>query len=144
MNPHAFAFYGANENIPYNMGAFQLLTLIDNGFKGKIYPIHPTLETIFGIKAYKTINDVPGKVDLAEIVVSKKHIPNILTELGENGVKNVILVTAGFREMDNNAGSNEIKEIALKYINALDKNDIDVGTADNMRASVSYAIDFEL
>ena len=52
MNPHAFAFYGANENIPYNMGAFQLLTLIDNGYKGKIYPIHPTLETIFGLKAY--------------------------------------------------------------------------------------------
>ncbi len=127
MNPHAIAFYGANENIPYNMGAFQLLTLIDNGFKGKIYPIHPKLETIFGIKAYQSINDVPGKVDLAEIVVSKKHIPNILKELGENGVKNVILVTAGFREMDNNAGSNELKEIASKYgLNILGPNCIGI------------------
>jgi len=127
MNPHTFAFYGANENIPYNMGAFQLLTLIDNGFKGKIYPIHPKLETIFGIKAYKSINDVPGKVDLAEIVVSKKHIPNILKELCENGVRNIILVTAGFREMDNNTASNELKEIASKYdLNILGPNCIGI------------------
>ncbi len=130
MNPQTFAFYGANENIPYNMGALQLLTLIDNGFKGKIYPIHPKLETIFGIKAYKSINDVPGKVDLAEIVVSKKHVPSILKELGENGVKNVILVTAGFREMNNdtgNTGSNELKEIASKYdLNILGPNCIGI------------------
>jgi acetyltransferase len=127
MNPHAFAFYGANENIPYNMGAILLLTLIDNGYKGKIYPIHPKLETIFGIKAYKSINEVPEKVDLAEIVVSKKHVPNILKELGENGVKNVILVTAGFREMNNNTGSNELKEIASKYdLNILGPNCIGI------------------
>nr|QEE17917.1 succinyl-CoA synthetase subunit alpha [Candidatus Prometheoarchaeum syntrophicum] len=115
MNPHAVAFYGANENVPYNMGALQLLTLIDNGFQGKIYPIHPNLETIFGLKAYKSIKEIPGKVDLAEIVVSKKHVPQILTELGEIGVNNVILVTAGFREINNNTGSNELKEIALKF-----------------------------
>jgi len=115
MNPKAIAFYGANENIPYNMGGLQLLTTIDNGFKGKIYPIHPTLETIFGLKAYKSIKDVPGKVDLAEIVVSKKHVPKILENLGETGVKNIILVTAGFREINNNTGSDELKEIASKY-----------------------------
>ena len=115
VNPSAIAFYGANENIPYNMGGLQLLTLIDNGFKGKIYPIHPNLETIFGIKAYKSIKEVPGKVDLAEIVVSKKYVPTILNNLGETGVKNIILVTAGFREINNIAGTNELKEIASKY-----------------------------
>ena len=115
MNPHTIAFYGANENIPYNMGAIQLLTLIDNGFKGKIYPIHPKLDTIFGKKVYKSIKDVPDKVDLAEIVVSKKHVPEILKELGEKGVKNIILVTAGFREINNEEGRTELQELISKY-----------------------------
>ena len=114
MNPHTFAFYGANENIPYNMGAFQLLTLIDNGFKGKIYPIHPKLETIFGIKAYKSINDVPGKVDLAEIVVSKKHIPNILKELGENPDREGLKKTP-------ERMSQALKEITTGYNTDIDK-----------------------
>ena len=98
VNPSSVAVFGANERIPENMGAFQLLTLIDNGYKGKIYPIHPKITTVFGKKAYPSVSSVPGPIDLAEIILSKRHVPKILEELGEHGCKNVIIVTAGISE----------------------------------------------
>ncbi|MHA1675198.1 MAG: acetate--CoA ligase family protein [Promethearchaeota archaeon] len=115
VNPRTIAVVGANESIPNNMGAFQLLTLLDNGYKGKIYPIHPKLDTVFGIKAYKTALDVPDVIDLAEIILPKKYVPQVLEELGQNGCKNVILVTAGFKEQGNLEGRDEILQILKKY-----------------------------
>ncbi len=115
INCTSFAIYGANENIPNNMGAFQLLTLIDNGYKGKIFPIHPRLESVFGFKAYKSILDVPDKVDLAKLILPKRHVPQILEELGQVGVRNVILVTAGYREMHDETSQEEILLIIRKY-----------------------------
>ena len=115
LNPQSVAIYGANENVPNNMGSIQLLTLIDNGYQGDIYPIHPTLDTIFGLKTYKTISEVPGPVDLVEIILPKRLIPSILEEIGQKGTKNVILVTAGFREMDDQDGRGVIQDMAQKY-----------------------------
>ncbi|MHA1520218.1 MAG: CoA-binding protein [Promethearchaeota archaeon] len=115
VNPRTIAVVGANESIPNNMGAFQLLTLLDNGYKGKIFPIHPKLETVFGIKAYKTALDVPDVIDLAEIILPKRYVPQVLEELGQNGCKNVILVTAGFKEQGNLEGRDEILQILQKY-----------------------------
>jgi acyl-CoA synthetase (NDP forming) len=115
LNPQSVAIYGANENVPNNMGSIQLLTLIDNGYQGAIYPIHPTLDTIFGLKTYKKISEVPGPVDLVEIILPKRLIPSILEEIGQKGTKNVILVTAGFREMDDQDGRGVIQDMAQKY-----------------------------
>lgn len=115
LNPQSVAIYGANENVPNNMGSIQLLTLIDNGYKGPIYPIHPKLDTIFGLKTYKTIADIPGPVDLVEIILPKRLIPSILEEIGQKGTKNVILVTAGFREMHDQSGRGVIQDLAQKY-----------------------------
>ena len=99
-NPKSIAFIGANENFPFNMGSMQLLSLVENKYQGKIYPIHPRLDTIYGIKAYKSIADVPDKVDLAQLILPKQHVPSVLRDLGEHGVKNIILITAGYREID--------------------------------------------
>ena len=81
LNPQSIAIYGANENVPNNMGSIQLLTLIDNGYQGAIYPIHPTLNTIFGLKTYKKIADIPGPVDLVEVILPKRVIPSVLEEI---------------------------------------------------------------
>lgn len=115
MNPQSIAVFGANENIPDNMGAFQLLTLIDNGFRGKIFPIHPRLEQVFGHPAYKSALDVPSDIDLGLIILPQKYVAQVLTDLGEKGCKNVILVTAGFREQGNTEATDEILSIIKKY-----------------------------
>ncbi|WP_457558263.1 acetate--CoA ligase family protein [Candidatus Harpocratesius sp.] len=115
VNPKSIAIFGANEKIPENMGAFQLLTLIDNGYSGKIYPIHPKLSSVFGKNAYRSVKEVPGKIDLAEIILSKQHVPQILKDLGEHDCHNVIIVSAGYREQNNVQGREEILDIAKKY-----------------------------
>ncbi|MHA1340524.1 MAG: acetate--CoA ligase family protein [Promethearchaeota archaeon] len=115
LNPKSIAIYGANENLLGNMGSQQLLNMIDNGYKGKIYPIHLKLEKVWGLKAYKKIADIPETPDLAIVILPTKIVPQIFHEIGQKGVKNVVLVTAGFRETENSRGEAELKEIAKKY-----------------------------
>jgi acyl-CoA synthetase (NDP forming) len=115
MNPSSIAFYGANDNILRTMGTTQLLNLIDNGYRGRIYPIHPKLDQVLGLKAYKTIAEVPEVVDMAIVILPTKIIPQIFVELGEKGIKNIILVTAGFRENNNLEGERELNRLAGKY-----------------------------
>lgn len=115
INPASIAFFGANEQIPDNMGALQALTLVDNGYKGLFYPIHPRLESVFGHKAYKSIKDVPSKVDLAKLILPKRYVPQILEECGQCGVKNIIMVTAGYREIKDDDSQETIMQIINKY-----------------------------
>jgi len=57
LNPKSVAFYGANNKVS-GIASFQLMGLITFGFKGKIYPIHLKLDTVMGLKAYKSIKEV--------------------------------------------------------------------------------------
>ncbi len=117
LNPKSVAFYGAN-NKGAGIGSFQLMGLIHYGYKGKIFPIHLKLDNIFGYKAYKSIVEVPEIPDLVIIVLPPDVVPQIFRECGEKGVKRIILVSGGFREMTDdreNDLSSEIKEIADRY-----------------------------
>ncbi|MBN2156422.1 MAG: CoA-binding protein [Candidatus Lokiarchaeota archaeon] len=115
LNPQSLCVFGANENLLQNMGCQELLNILDDGYKGNVYPIHPRLETVLGLKAYKTIAELPETPDLAIILLPKRIVPQILREIGEKGTKFVILVTAGFRETDNAEAEEEIVKIAQQY-----------------------------
>ncbi len=115
LNPQSLCIFGANENLLQNMGCQELLNIIDNGYKGNVYPIHPRLETVLGLQAYKKIADVPEVPDLAIILLPKHIVPQVLTEIGEKGTKYVILVTAGFRETNNADAEQEVIDITEKY-----------------------------
>ncbi len=115
VNPKSIAFYGANNDILKTMGTAQLLNLLDSGYKGKVFPIHLNLESVLGLPTHKTISEIQEQVDLAIVILPTKVIPQIFRELGQKDVKNVILVTAGFREMNNAMGEKELNEIAKEY-----------------------------
>ena len=115
VNPKSVAFYGANEKILTNMGTQQLLNLLDIGYQGKIYPIHPKLTTVLGLRAYPSLAEVPEIPDLVIVVLATRLIPTIFHEIGHKGTKNVILITAGFRETHNPDGEKEILKIAQQY-----------------------------
>jgi acyl-CoA synthetase (NDP forming) len=115
VNPKSVVIYGANNELLTTMGTVQLLHLVDNGFKGNIYPIHLKLDTVLGLPAYKSLKDVPEVPDLAIIILRTDIVPQILTELAEKGTKNVVIVTAGFREQNNLTGEQQLKDIAAKY-----------------------------
>src|SRR5580704_9300537 len=114
MKPKALAVIGASaEN--GKIGNSVMKNLINGGYKGEIYPIHPNAESIMGKKAYKSVKDVPGDIDVAVFAIPAKFVAQALTEVGEKKIAGAILIPSGFAETGNVAGQNELVEIGRKY-----------------------------
>ena len=114
LNPKSVAIYGAN-NKGNSLAGLQIMNLIKSGFDGNVYPIHLKLESVMGFKAYKSIADVPEIPDLVVIVLPAKIVPHVFKECGEKGVKRIVLISGGFRELigeRKNTLTEEINHIA--------------------------------
>lgn len=87
------------------------------GFKGNIFPINPKETEILGLKAYKSLQDVPGGVDMAVICIPPKGVVNAIEDCGNKGIKSVVIITAGFSETGEEGGSveSDILEAAAKH-----------------------------
>lgn len=79
-------------------GKLFLIALQDQGYSGKIYPVHPEAEEIDGLKAYPSVSAIPGAVDLAIILVPHHSALPIVKECAAKGVKGAVLFTAGYKE----------------------------------------------
>jgi len=90
---------------------------IMNGFKGTVFPISPSRPKVFYKKAYKSVLDVPKPIDLAVVITKNTIVPNVLEECGKKKIKAVIIITAGFKEVDEEGAKLEqrLKDIAKKY-----------------------------
>jgi acetyltransferase len=115
-NPKSVAIIGASTK-ELSIGNVITKNLLHYKYKGSIYPINPKADEVRGIKAYKTIFDVPGDVDLAHISIPSKFIPQAVEECGKKGVKFIIINSAGFKEVgpEGEALENEVVSIAKKY-----------------------------
>ena len=102
--PRSVAVIGASLDFK-RLGYHCMKSLIMSNFPGKIYPIHPSLPEIDGFKAYPSIKSISGEVDLAIIAVRATLVPPILNDCAEKGVKGVVLITAGFKEIEDKAGT---------------------------------------
>ncbi len=76
-----------------------LKTISLYGYKGVIYPVNPKAESVLGYKCYKNIDSINEKIDLAIIVVQKKFVEDSIDILLAKGVKSIVLITAGFKEI---------------------------------------------
>ncbi len=89
-----------------------LENLLGYGYRGKIYPVNPNTGEILGVKAYPSIKDVDGPVDLAVISTHRSRVPAHIRECAEKGVKCISIVTQGFVDAGDEEGSRLFKEIA--------------------------------
>jgi acyl-CoA synthetase (NDP forming) len=111
--PRSIAFLGATNN-PMKWGFRIFANIVFGGFQGRLYPINPTKEEILGIKVYRSVGEVPEIPDLAVIVIPPPGVPKVLQECADKGIKAVVVITAGFAEVDRE-GENlqaEMAEIA--------------------------------
>ena len=115
LSPKSIAVIGASDKRG-SVGA-TITSNIINGFKGIVYPISPSREQVFYKKAYKTVLDVPKSIDLAVIVIKNTLVAQVLEECGKKKIKGVIIITAGFKEVDEEGArrEEEIKSISKKY-----------------------------
>jgi len=115
-NPKSVAIIGASTK-ELSIGNVITKNLLKYDFKGSIYPINPKADEIRGIKAYPSILDTPGDVDVAHISIPSKFTPMAIDECGEKGVKFVIINSAGFKEVgeEGEALEKEVVARAKKY-----------------------------
>jgi acetyl coenzyme A synthetase (ADP forming)-like protein len=114
MRPESVAVIGASAE-DGKIGNSVMKNLINGGYQGKIYPIHPKADEIMGRKAYKSVKDVPGDVDVAVFAIPAKFVAQALIECGEKKVPGAVLIPSGFAETGNVEGQQEIQEIGRKY-----------------------------
>ncbi|MGD2086910.1 MAG: acetate--CoA ligase family protein [Candidatus Aminicenantes bacterium] len=99
LRPRSIAVIGASEN-PSKVGYAVMANLLAEDFPGDIYPINLKKETILGKKCYSSLDDVPGVIDLAVIIVTREHVLQVLKDCIKKRVPSVITITAGFAETD--------------------------------------------
>ncbi|WP_284735666.1 acetate--CoA ligase family protein [Dongia deserti] len=114
MKPDAVAVIGASAE-DGKIGNSVMKNLINGGYQGTIYPIHPKADEIMGRKAYKSVKDVPGEIDVAVFAIPAKFVAQALTECGEKKIPGAVLIPSGFAETGNMEGQKEIQEIGRKY-----------------------------
>ncbi|HEX7327513.1 MAG TPA: acetate--CoA ligase family protein [Casimicrobiaceae bacterium] len=114
MKPDSVAVIGASPEAG-KIGNSVMKNLINGGYPGKIYPIHPTAAEVMGHKAYKSVKDVPGEIDVAVFAIPAKFVAGALVEVGEKKIPGAVLIPSGFAETGNVEGQKEIQEIGRKY-----------------------------
>ena len=98
--PKSIAIVGASASEdPTAMAAMPLRHAVEQGYKGKLYPVNPQESQILGLQTYSKIADIPGPVEFATIVVPPPAVPGIVDECIAKGVKAAQIITAGFREV---------------------------------------------
>ncbi len=68
-------------------------------FKGKVYPVNPKYNEIFGLKCYPNVSSIEDKVDLLVVAIPAKAVPGVIEEAGKKGVKLAVIISAGFSEI---------------------------------------------
>ena len=114
MKPKSVAVIGASSENG-KIGNSVMKNLINGGYRGEIYPIHPKADEILGKKVYKSVKDIPGEVDIAVFAIPASLVAGALTECGEKKVVGAILIPSGYAETGNIKGQEEIQAIGQKY-----------------------------
>lgn len=96
--PQSVAVVGASPD-PSRLGHRVFKNVVDNGYRGRIYPIHPTAADVLGLKAYRSVLAIPDPVELAVLVIPPQFVLPVVEECGQKGVKGLVVITAGFKEI---------------------------------------------
>ncbi|HWP37052.1 MAG TPA: acetate--CoA ligase family protein [Gemmatimonadales bacterium] len=98
LRPRSIAVIGASRQ-PNTIGWHILDNLLRAGFQGPVYPVNPKATAIHSIPAYPTVQAIGAPVDLAVIVVPKEHVLQVAEQCLEAGVRGLVVISAGFREV---------------------------------------------
>lgn len=116
--PQSIALIGASTNTS-KLGYRIIRNLLDFGFSGKIYPIHPSAPEICNVQAYRSIEEVPGPVDRAYVAVAAAQVPGVLAACARKAVKVVQVLTAGFSEWSGSEAAVQAKELESQIVSTL-------------------------
>jgi acyl-CoA synthetase (NDP forming) len=125
-HPQKLAIIGvsAEENgVGFGAGMFKAITAM--GFEGKIFPVNPKGGTIAGLNIFKSVEDIPEKIDFAIIAVAARYVPEVLEACLKNGAAGAEILSSGFSELGTEEGKElerQIKNIAERGIRVVGPN----------------------
>lgn len=114
MQPNAVAVIGATPE-DGKIGNSVMKNLINGGYQGAIYPIHPRADTILGKTCYKSVIEVPGEIDIAIFCIPARFVAQVLEEVGSKQIPGAILIPSGFAEVGEEALQQEVVDVARKH-----------------------------
>jgi acyl-CoA synthetase (NDP forming)/GNAT superfamily N-acetyltransferase len=97
LSPRSVAVIGASRTA-HTVGQTALRNLLTGGFAGPVFPVHPTATAVASVRAYATIGDVPGEVDLAVVAVPADGVNDIVAQCAAKGVRGLVVLSSGFGE----------------------------------------------
>lgn len=114
--PWSIAVIGASRQ-PGALGHLIFQYIMKNGFSGVVYPVNPNADVVMSVKAYPSVLDIPGDVDLAIIVVAAKLVAKVTDECGRKGIHTIVVISDGFKERgaEGAARERELRDITLGY-----------------------------
>ncbi|MGA2645482.1 MAG: CoA-binding protein, partial [Candidatus Sulfotelmatobacter sp.] len=95
--PDSVAVIGATSR-PGTVGRTVLENLLRDTFRGRVYAVNSKHEEVLGLKTYKSIRDIPDRVDLAVVATPASTVTQIITECVDAGAKSAVVISAGFKE----------------------------------------------
>jgi acetyl coenzyme A synthetase (ADP forming)-like protein len=113
-HPRSIAVIGASAE-DGKIGNSVMKNLINGGFKGEIYPVHPKANEILGKKVYKSVLDIDAAVDLAVFAIPSKFCAGAMEEVGQKGISGAIMIPSGFGEVGEHEMQDELVRIARKH-----------------------------
>ena len=114
MKPDAVAVIGASPE-DGKIGNSVMKNLINGGYQGAIYPIHPKVAEVLGRKAYKSVKDIEGPIDVAVFAIPAPLVAGALKECGEKKIPGAVLIPSGFAETGNVELQDQIVAVAREY-----------------------------
>ena len=110
-NPSSVAVVGASYN-QGKLGFHVMKSLIRGGFGGRIFPINPKAKEIMGVRCYPSLQSCTQAIDIAIIVVPAGIVPTVFKDCTKKNVKGIVLITAGFKEIEDPSGTALHEELA--------------------------------
>lgn len=110
--PNSVAVLGASADAT-RIGGRPIDYMLKQGFAGAIYPVNPGREVVQGLRAYPGVKDLPETPDVAVIAVAASIVVQSVQELADKGVKNTIILSAGFAEVDDAGAAEQDRMVAI-------------------------------
>jgi acetate---CoA ligase (ADP-forming) len=114
--PKSVAVIGAS-NRQGSVGRAVFTNILLNEYRGTVYPVNPKDRSISGVRSYPSVQDLPESVDVAVVVVPAAAVPAVTEECGKKGVRGLIIISAGFREVGQDGAllEHQVTSLAQKY-----------------------------
>ncbi|MFC3493723.1 bifunctional acetate--CoA ligase family protein/GNAT family N-acetyltransferase [Glycomyces rhizosphaerae] len=114
LDPASVAVVGAARS-GLGVGAEVLRSIVEGGFAGQVFPVHPDAVELAGLRAVPSFAHLPEPVDLVVVAVPAPAVADVLRQAGEAGVRGAVVVSAGFAEAGDEAAQQELVRIARAH-----------------------------